>query len=367
MLVFHSGAVGIWDQRTGEHIEWLADREPFRQFDWPGPASNHCYLAALAADDRISVYEVGRNTNPLARSAPLTAECVSLAFAPDGQQLLIVEEGQNLRIWNWRRDSVVELEGRSWAQFGAVFSPDSRKLAIPGDGFFFRLWDTTTGRILAAPESDFGSMAYFLPGCQRLLTMTYDADRDRQRFRIWNAGTGDATGELSLNIDPLRGWDFAPLDSRRLCMSSGENGRTGHIFIYDSKYASLMTEIGGENYVATTLAISPDGNRLFARTPDDKAHIWVRQRPESRFGYMALPEFWLTATLTPVLLWSLYHDAKRFNWFPPRKMIRPPIPAWKRRLLAIRATLRGRKPRRQDPVRHVRHRHIRGPRIPRKA
>jgi WD40 repeat protein len=354
LIAFDSGHAGFWDPKTGEHMAWLVNGKPFNQrchflnFTVAGR-----FFAGLTADNKVNVYEMGRNLNPVASSVPLTAKCIDLTFAPDGQQILIAEEGRDLRIWNWHHDKEVMVQGRSWTRW-AVFSPDSRLLAIPGDGFVFRMWDTSTGQLVAARESEFAHhpgpghdsayWAQFLPGGQRLLTATL---LGRDKFQLWDTSTGDLAGELPIR-QSFSTWRYACHSSSRICISTYHDlfETEGRTTIFDAKHGDAMTVVGGKDYVSRFMASSPDGHRMLTQTPTGEAHVWVCRRSESRHGYMGLPEFWLAATLIPVLLWSLQRDARGLSWLPAKKPIQP----WKRRILTACAALGARPSDKHGPV-----------------
>ena len=341
LIAFSSKRAGFWDPKTGEQIAWLNDGQPFKHpSHWPRFAIGNRFLAGLTSDNRVKVYEMGRNPQPLASSTPLRAKCIDLTFAPDDHQILIAEEGRDLRIWNWRNGKEVEIQGRSRSR-RATFSPDSQFLAIPGDGFVFRMWNTTYGYLMAAKESesehptlngtDYAHGVHFLPGGQRMLTVTFYGDK---HLRLWEVPSGNFAGELRIGHALTQHISFG---HGRICVSTvhdlhEEAGRTA---IFDTRYGKRMTVVGGEDYVSAVIDFSPDSNRILTQTPEGEAHIWTRRRPESKHGYMELPEFWLTATLAPALLWSVFRDSRSSKWSPKHK--RPPLPAWKRRELIMRA------------------------------
>ena len=165
-------------------------------------------------------------------------------------------------------------------------------------------------------------------------------------------------------------WYLFPLDTNRLCYCArpAVNWVLPPI-VLDAGDGSLLAQIQtGE--MSTSFNVSSDGNRLLSHNIDDRTQVWVRRRPESRYGFMALPEFWLTTVLTPALLWAIYRDARDFKWFPARtarKKVTPRIPAWKRHLLASRAAKRATAARAHKSIVDARIRSRNMARTPRRA
>lgn len=339
LVRFDSGCAGLWDLTTGKCLGWLADREPLKHLTVSPAGHGRRYCAGETSDGRIIVWEVGRCSTPLSFMGPLIERCQKLTMAPDGAQILIAAEDRNLRIWNWRSGSTVELRGRGYVRMcGGGFSPDSQRVALAGDGFVFRMWDVNTGELLAAEECETGRLctAFFLPDGSRLLTADFGKPDQK---RLWDATSGAPVGELLFPDKWLGYCRHALLSPGRLLLSFEYefpfvDRSGGDLMVYDTKYGSLMTVVGGRDFQGRLLDRSADGERLLLQTPEGKAHVWVRQRSESHHGYMDLPEFWLVATLTPLLLWSLCRDARMWGWMQLYGKAVAPIPSWKRRLLA---------------------------------
>jgi len=149
-----AGAV-IWDLQTGRAVHTLGEgsMEPTCLAFSPDGA-----LLAVGGrtqgGDRVAVASVviwDIATETPVRTVPAPGGLLlGLAFAPDGRSIAMAGRALALcAVAPGGRDLVLQPPGQENAVFSVAFSPDGRLLASGGDDGLVKLWDPTTGRLLA--------------------------------------------------------------------------------------------------------------------------------------------------------------------------------------------------------------------------
>ncbi len=77
-------------------------------------------------------------------------EIHSLAFSPDGRQLISAGNARDIQVWDVASGKLVrELHGHSDEVFAAIFHPDGRRIVSAGRDRIIRVWDPATGDEMA--------------------------------------------------------------------------------------------------------------------------------------------------------------------------------------------------------------------------
>ena len=98
-------------------------------------------------------------------------------------------------------------------------------------------------------------------------------------------------------------------DGQRIVTASYDNTAR----VWDATDGNSLTVLAGHSSIVVSAAYSPDDKRIVTSSWDNTARIWRRHRPEQWWGMAWLPEFWLTAALGLLLVWSLRGDTIRFR------------------------------------------------------
>jgi len=200
-----------------------------------------------------------------------------------------------------------------WA---VAFDPSSKLLASAADGGFIHLWNTESGKRIAALGGHKGKLAFlqFSPEGKRLVCAGYDdntlsvwdvakslangksvvrhrladaavatlafspdlryaaAGLKSSRAGIWDVDTGKQVALLPGEVYyPAAATCFSP-DGRLLAYSLADNS----IHLWDMAAAKDTAVLRGHSYLAMALAFSPDGKRLVSGSayPDNTARLW---------------------------------------------------------------------------------------------
>ena len=138
--------------------------------------------------------------------------------------------------------------------WSVAFSPDGSKLAAGDDDGKVKLWDTATGKELAALSGHakgISSVAWPRDG-QKLVTASYD-----QTARLWDAATGQSLATLKGHSKRVNAAAFSP-DGKKVATGSDD----GTVKLWDAVTGSEVMTIRSHATWVRSLAFSPDGRKL---------------------------------------------------------------------------------------------------------
>ena len=188
------------------------------------------------------------------------SECVSL----DGKSWCHALN-KEVKVQNYGTDTTRVVLKHSANVKNAVFSPNGRKIVSASDDMTARIWDANSGAELLVLRGHTAGIynAAFSPDGRRVISASYD-----NSARVWDAVTGASLAVLRGHTEPVA----------KACFS-------------------------------------PDGQRIATASWDKSAKLWQRRHPDHFWGVAWLPEFWLTAALAVLLLWSLWRDRRAMREF----------------------------------------------------
>jgi hypothetical protein len=223
------------------------------------PAPIHYSAAADDADDEAPDRDVA-----------------ALAFSPDGAVLAAGDPGGRTRLWDMTTGSMIaalavpRTRARGAPSVTALaYSPDGRLLAAADAAGRTGVWAAGTRRLLATltlPESGGVSGVAFSPDGSMLAAGGADGITG-----LWDVGTSAEIGALAqLDSGGVSGVAFSP-DGLMLA-AGGADGRT---CLWDVRAQSVTAAAGlpGAGGVSG-VAFSPDGTMLAAGDADGGAYLW---------------------------------------------------------------------------------------------
>ena len=146
---------------------------------------------------------------------------MDVAFSPDGRHIAAVDVSGCLEIWDIStRKSIDRVEPSEDTQetFRCVaYSPSGEKIAVGTRGGVVRVWDQNGESIVRCRAITIWKwmLSPFLP---RMPQFWHPA-REDGRVMLWNATTGEMTGEFLGHRDAVRGMTFSR-DGTRLATGS---------------------------------------------------------------------------------------------------------------------------------------------------
>jgi len=177
------GVVTLWNRRTGERLH---------TFEEPGHtlalSPDGRWLAVAAENTGIHLYAT--DTGKLLARLPTAKPVWSLAFSPDGAELLSAGWSGEVTLWSTATNTIARSFSANYLNiWNASFSPDGKKIVTTSSDQTIRFWDHTTlvqQKILRGHESEVWCAA-FSPDGRQLVTGGKD-----QNVMLWNtAGPGE--------------------------------------------------------------------------------------------------------------------------------------------------------------------------------
>lgn len=211
-------------------------------------------------------------------SAPIT----SAAFSPDGQRMVIGSADQTARIWEIASGrEVVTLkghgEGRQMGVYGegdlfvtdnfsVAFSPNGQRIATGSADQTAKVWEAGSGRELLRLKghgAGIRSLA-FSPDSLRIVTGSLD-----QTAKVWDAAAGHELLNLKGHNAPILSVVFSP-DGKRIV--TGSDDKTAKV--WDAASGQELLTFRGHSDFIRSVAFSPDGQRIISGSWDRTAKLW---------------------------------------------------------------------------------------------
>jgi WD40 repeat protein len=308
VTVSYDGSAIVWDAATGAPVRTLPIAGALLfdvAFD---PAGARIVTASQDGTARVSDPGTGAL---LAELRGHTAPVLTARFSPDGRLIVTASEDGTARLWDattylqlavlrGQQGAVREAafdptstrvvtaseDGmiREWAAIDAPltaafdsgaglpihhveFSPDGRWLLAAGEDDAARVWDTTSGSLVATlaghTKTVFG--AGFSPDGQHVVTASADGTA-----RVWDlASAGQPLATLPASTRPLTAAAFSP-DGRRVVTA----GVDGTARVWDAANDQPLLELRGHTERVTSAVYSPDGSRIATGSADTTARVW---------------------------------------------------------------------------------------------
>lgn len=230
--------------------------------------------AGTGAVPTVFLHELKAGTGLLARPA----RAATLAFSPDNRLLAIGGESPTVDLWDPREPRLLaQLAGhRPTKLVGTVqclaFSPDGRFLASGGRDGTVRLWRAGTGECLDVLTGFSGPVVAvaFSPAALIL------AAADEKSVRLFDLGSRPA-GQIAARLpEPgVNALAFRP-DGSVLAVALGGRERRGThpIALIEPVGGRLVGTLGEGDFLARSLAFSPDDGMLAAGLRQDEVRLW---------------------------------------------------------------------------------------------
>ena len=217
---------------------------------------------AAGSGDQINLYTVGGR--PIGQLAGHTGNVFTVAYNPQGNEIVSASEDGSARIWSLdrRRERLTLLHGGEVES--AVFSSDGQTIATAGDDGVVRLWDAQTGarqRTLYGHTNQAMSVA-FDPLNERIATASADST-----IRLWTR-TGSEITTLHGHDSSVNWVTFSP-DGEYIASASADNT----VRIWTREGAPLVTLVGHTGPVNGVM-FSADSRTLASVGDDRTLRLW---------------------------------------------------------------------------------------------
>ena len=256
------GTVRLWDGATGRVVATLsAQTNGVTSISLARDGS--CVVTA-SADDRVArLWNVGRAELLQSFAAGELVQVV--AFAPDEAAVVVASQlwDEAQRAWvghvRWYDPKTGEvlhaLEGHPEGVNSLAFSPDGSQLITGQSDGTARLWEVASGRLLLTLNHP-GSVdsALFTPDGSRVLTRT---GGDHPGVWLWDIATGELRRRFEGYTREITSVAFSPSGGQ--VVTGARN--PGAVWLWDAATGDLLHSFDQTNEVSS-VAFSPDGTRL---------------------------------------------------------------------------------------------------------
>jgi WD40 repeat protein len=177
----------------------------------------------------------------------------SVALAPNGQSILTGSSDRTARLWDLEGNIIQDFKGHNKSVNAVAFSPDGRSILTGSSDYTARLWDLEGNviQIFNGHTASVNSVA-FSPDGQKILTGSSDSSA-----RLWSI-KGDLMAVFKKHSDAVNTVAFSP-DGQKILTGSSDN--TAALWDLNGKVIRSFTGFPGE---VNSVVFSPDGKRILA-------------------------------------------------------------------------------------------------------
>ena len=194
---------------------------------------------------------------------------------------LLDESPEELRHFEWHylrrmcRGGVLTLRGPTRPVASVAFSPDGRQIvsAATGQGpdtGEIRLHDAVTGQAVLTVPMNEGRIAgvAFSPDGRRIASASHD-----KTVRVWDAETGRELLTLRGHEEEVQSVAFSP-DGKWIASGGGQLFDSGTVRIWDAVTGQVRALLEGHHGLVRALAVSPDGKVLATGDNEALIRLW---------------------------------------------------------------------------------------------
>jgi WD40 repeat protein len=261
-------AAHVWDVRTGAELFRLAHEgavlsvafSPDGRLIATGSADGTARIWSAAGGLQLASF----SHQPGARGNDVK----SVSFSTDGTRMLTVGGNRFARVFDITRGTEVFADGLNNVVLinSAIFSHDGKLIATAGAGEEVRLWNASTGRLVAV-----------LVGSGRVTDLAFSPDdtllatagSNDTIARVWNLAQESSVAILTVHRSGVESVTFTP-DGRSVITT----GRDGKAYMSGATAGFTQAVLAGHRGPVEGATVSPGGDLVATWSEDGTARLW---------------------------------------------------------------------------------------------
>jgi WD40 repeat protein len=269
-LVTAADQLRLWDAASGQLVRSFAERS--RPILSVAFSPDGTQLLSGGGDRMLKLWDAanGQLTKTLAGH---TGWVRSVAFSPDGTRLASGAEDMTLRLWDTASGQPVRaFTGHSRSVDSVAFSPDATQVLSGSPDHTLKLWDAASSKLVRTFEGHTGwvTSVSFSPDGTRLLSGGQIGLAGDLTFKLWDATTGRVIHAMAGNKLGVYGGAAFSRDGRRLLSGAGD----GEVKLWDASSGQLIRSLTGHSGPVTSAVFSPGDAKVFSGSWDKTIKLW---------------------------------------------------------------------------------------------
>ena len=222
-------------------------------------------IVSSSFDSTVRIWNAA--TGNLTRTLNGHTHCVlSVAWSPDGSQIVSGSFDNTVRIWNATTGESRTLNGHTNSVLSVAWSPDGKQIVSGSRDKTVRIWDAATGNLIRTLNGHIDRVlsVAWSPNGKQIVSGSWD-----NTVRIWNAATGNLTRTLNGHTLLVHSVAWSP-DGKQIV--SGSDDKT--VRIWNAATGNLTRTFNGHTRAVDSVAWSPDGSQIVSGSDDSTVRIW---------------------------------------------------------------------------------------------
>ena len=270
--------VGIWDPATGRRV--LTTPAHGGAVTGVAFSPDGTRLGTASEDGSARLWDAASGSQIWRRDFEPQASPAAVAFAPDGALLLTGHRNGSVSLLDAGTGNVARsMSGHDGAILRVAFRSDGNRFVTASADGKAKVWETAWGARQPAPllrvsHADQVLDASFSQDGRLLATAGLD-----HAVKVWDASSGEMAFELPVQANPVQAVAFSPDRTLRLAIG-GWDGSASVWELIAGQEARTLFRLRGHKGFLSSLAFSPDGNRVVTSSHDRTARVWEMQSPD---------------------------------------------------------------------------------------
>jgi len=262
-------SVKLWDVASGRVIRTYDNDYRFCNGVWAvafSPDGTKIVFASGTNDYTIRMCDVATG-NEIKKFSGHTDDVNSVAFSPDGKQLLTGSHDYTIKLWDVASGNEIKtFKGHSYDVNSVAFSPDGKQIISGSDDKTIKLWDVASGkeiRTFTGHAYEVKSVAFSSNGKQ-----VFSGSTDKTA-KLWDIASGKVIRTFSGHTEYIMSVALSP-DGKQAVSGSYDDT----VKLWDVASGREIRTLTGHTAGFYSVAFSKDGKQALTYSGDNTFKLW---------------------------------------------------------------------------------------------